>query len=142
MSADIVVVDGWVTPSGYTHGRIGTGRAVHVAGCVGWDEQCKFHSEDLVEQFARALSNVIAVVHAARGRTTDIASMTIYVTDIEEYRKRRRELGPIWRERMGTHYPAMALVGVTALVELPAKVEIQAIAHLAHDEDQEVGDIG
>ena len=124
-------------PKGYTAGRIGAGRTLHVAGCVGWDAQCAFHSNDLVEQFARALSNVIAIVHAAHGRTSDIASMTIYVTDMVEYRSRRRELGPVWRERMLTHYPAMALVAVQSLVEPEAVVEIQAIAHLGHDEDAE-----
>jgi enamine deaminase RidA (YjgF/YER057c/UK114 family) len=138
VSAEVVVVDGWSTPSGYTAGRIGTGRTLHVAGCVGWDAQCKFHSTDLVEQFGRALGNVVAVVHAARGRTSDIASMTIYVTDIGAYRARRRELGPVWRDHMLTHYPAMALVGVSALVEPEALVEIQAIAHLAHEDDNEL----
>ena len=137
MSAEIVSVDGWAMPKGYTAGRIGGGRTLHVAGCVGWDAACAFHSTDLVEQFGRALSNVIAIVHAAHGRTSDIASMTIYVTDMVEYRARRRELGAVWRERMLTHYPAMALVAVTALVEPEAVVEIQAIAHLAHDDDAE-----
>ncbi len=138
MSAELVAVDGWATPSGYTAGRIGTGRVLHVAGCVGWDAHCKFHSTDLVEQFGRALGNVCAVVHAARGRTSDIASMTIYVTDMAAYRARRRELGPVWREHMLAHYPAMALVAVTALVEPEALVEIQAVAHLTHDDDNEI----
>lgn len=141
MSAEVVIVDGWATPSGYTAGRIGAGRTLHVAGCVGWDAQCKFHSTDLVEQFGRALGNVVAVVHAARGRTTDIASMTIYVADMVEYRARRRELGPVWRAHMLTHFPAMALVAVTALVEPEAVVEIQAIAQLAHEDDEEKGSL-
>lgn len=135
MSAEGVIVDGWATPSGYSAGRIGHGRTLHVAGCVGWDAQFQFQSTDLAGQFAQALSNVIAVVHAARGRTTDIASMTIYVTDMDAYRACRRALGPIWRERMLTHYPAMALVAVTALVEPAALVEIQAVAHLGHEDD-------
>ena len=138
MSAEIVTVDGWLTPKGYSAGRIGHGPTLHVSGCVGWDARCQFHSTDLVEQFGRALSNVITIVHAARGRTTDIASMTIYVTDMAEYRARRGELGPVWRERMLTHFPAMALVAVTALVEPQAVVEIQAIAHLTHEDDDEV----
>ena len=138
MSTEGILVDGWAMPRGYTAGRIGLGRTLHVAGCVGWDAQCQFHSTELVPQFAQALSNVIAIVHAARGRTVDIASMTIYVTDMPAYRAARKELGAVWRERMQTHFPAMALVAVTALVEPQAVVEIQAIAHLAHDEDREL----
>ena len=82
MSTEQVIVDSWPTPSGYANGRIGIGNVLHVAGQVGWTPDGKFHSTDVVEQFARALDNVIAVVHAAKGRATDIAEMTIYVTDI------------------------------------------------------------
>lgn len=134
MSTEVIVVDGWSTPRGYTVGRIGNGRALHVAGCVGWDAQCQFHSTELVPQFRQALANVIAIVHAGLGKVHDIASMTIYVTDMAAYREARRELGPVWRDLMGTHFPAMALVAVTALVEPQAVVEIQAIAHLGSDE--------
>jgi len=134
MSTEQILVEDWPTPSGYANGRIGIGPVLHVAGQVGWGADGKFASKELVDQFARALDNVIAIVHAAKGKVTDIAAMTIYVTDIPHYRAIRRELGPVWRARMGHHFPAMALVGVTALVELDAVVEIQAIAHLGHDE--------
>lgn len=134
MSTEVVVVDGWSTPRGYTVGRIGSGRTLHVAGCVGWDGNQQFHHAELVPQFRQALANVVAIVHAALGKVHDIASMTIYVTDIQAYRDARRELGPVWRELMGTHFPAMALVAVSALVEPQAVVEIQAIAHLGGEE--------
>jgi len=134
MSTEQVIVDGWPTPSGYANGRIGNGRVLHVAGQIGWTPDGIFHSTDLIEQFGRALDNVLAIVHAAKGRATDIAEMTVYVTDIPAYRARRRELGPVWRARMQTHFPAMALVGVTSLVEPQAVVEIQAVAYLGHDE--------
>ena len=134
MSTEGVVVEGWATPKGYSNGRIGRGAVLHVAGQIGWDAQEKFVSKDLVGQFAQALTNVIAIVHAARGKVSDIAEMTVYVTDIEAYRAARKQLGPVWKERMQNHFPAMALVAVSSLVELEALVEIQAVAYLEHAE--------
>ena len=131
MSAAPVIVPGWPAPRGYTNGMIGEGRTLHVAGQIGWDAHGVFHTDDLIEQFAQALDNVLAVVRGAGGQPSDIASMTVFVTDLPAYRAGRRALGPIWKARLGTHYPAMALVGVAGLVELRAKVEIQAVAHLA-----------
>jgi enamine deaminase RidA (YjgF/YER057c/UK114 family) len=116
-------------PRGYADGRIGRGRVLHVAGQVGW-KAGRFEAKELVGQFAQALDNVLAVLAAARARVEDVAEMTVYVTDIAAYRAARKELGPVWRARFGTHFPAMALVAVTALVEPEAVVEIQAIAYL------------
>lgn len=123
-----VLVPGWPTPRGYANGMVGAGRTLCVAGQIGWDSQGVFRSDDLIAQFDQALANVVAVVTAAGGAATDIASMTVYVTDIAGYRARLKELGPVWRARMGKHFPAMALVAVVALVEVEAKVEIQATA--------------
>lgn len=117
-------------PKGYANGAVVTGRTLHVAGQIGWQPDETFATDDFIEQFATALDNVIAVVEAAGGAATDIASMTVYVTDIAAYRARYKELGPIWRERLGKHFPAMALLGVAALVHPRALVEIQAIAAL------------
>lgn len=133
MSTEPVVVDTWPAPKGYSNGRVGRGPVLHVAGQVGWMPDGRFVAKDLVGQFAQALSNVIDVVHAANGRITDIAEMTVYVTDIAAYRAARKQLGPVWRERMQTHFPAMALVAVSALVEPEALVEIQAVAYLEHE---------
>lgn len=130
MSLTPVLVPGWPAPRGYANGMIGAGRTLHVAGQIGWDASGVFHTDDLIEQFAQALDNVLAVVRGAGGEPTDIASMTVFVTDLPAYRAGRRALGPIWKARLGTHYPAMALVGVAGLVEPRAKVEIQAVAHL------------
>ncbi len=134
MSTEVIIVDKWPAPVGYANGRTGTGQVLHVAGQIGWNAQNKFESTDFVAQFTKALDNVLAVVHEARGKSTDIAAMTIYVTDIEEYRTRRRELGPAWKMRMAGHYPAMAVDAVTALVERAACVEISAVAYLGRDE--------
>lgn len=125
-----VVVEGWPAPRGYTNGMIGAGRVLHVAGQIGWQADGTFATDDLIEQFAVALDNVIAVVKTAGGSVESIASMTMFVTEMETYRTRMRELGPIWKTRLGRHFPAMALVAVTSLVEPRAKVEITAVAHL------------
>ncbi len=134
MSSEDVIVPTWPTPKGYSNGRIGRGRVLHVGGQIGWvaDEAgtLVFRAHDLVGQFAQTLDNVLAVVRAAGGTAEDIASMTVFVTDIPAYRAAQKPLGAAWRERMGRHFPAMALVGVTELVEPEAKVEIQSVAYL------------
>ncbi|HET7505301.1 MAG TPA: RidA family protein [Kofleriaceae bacterium] len=130
MTTEEIRVPGWPAPRGYANGRTGRGRAVHVAGQIGWDEHGAFGAVELVPQFAQALDNVLAVVRAAGGAPEDIASMTVYVTDIAAYRTAGKALGAAWRERLGKHFPAMALVAVSALVEPRAVVEIQAIAYV------------
>ena len=132
MSSELVTLPGPV-PRGYADGRIGRGPVLHVAGQVGWKDG-RFEAKDLPGQFAQALDNVLAVLAAAHAHVEDLAEMTIYVTDIAAYRAARKELGPVWRARMGSHFPAMALVAVSALVEPEAVVEIQAVAYLEHPE--------
>ena len=115
-------------PRGYSHGMRGSGEVLFGAGQVGWNREGRIVSPDFVSQFQRALENVIDVVWAAGGKPTDIARMVVYVTDKKEYAERTRELGEVWRARMGRHYPAMVLVEVAALLEDEAKVEIEATA--------------
>jgi enamine deaminase RidA (YjgF/YER057c/UK114 family) len=117
-------------PRGYANGVVCTGRTLHVGGQIGWEADQTFTTDDFVEQFAKTLDNVLAVVQAAGGRATDLVSMTVFVTDLDAYRSNLRAIGAVWRQRLGTHYPAMALVGVAGLVEPRAKVEIQAVASL------------
>ena len=125
-----VVVPEWPAPKGYANGVVGQGRVLFVAGQIGWDASGRFVGPSLVEQFGQALANVVAVVRAAGGGPEHVASMTVYVTDIDAYRGGLRELGAAWRAHMGKVFPAMALVAVTALVEREAVVEIQAHAIL------------
>ena len=129
MGLTIIEVPGWPPPRGYVNGMAATGRAIHVAGQIGWGTDGSFASDDLAEQFAVALDNVIAVVRAAGGEPHHIASMTVFVTDLDAYRRDHKAIGAAWRSRLGKHYPAMALVGVAGLVEPRAKVEILAIAY-------------
>jgi enamine deaminase RidA (YjgF/YER057c/UK114 family) len=116
-------------PRGFSNGVLAKGGALlFIAGQIAWDEQQKIVSADFVEQFDRALANVIAVVHEAGGTPEQLARLVIYVTDKSEYRRRTREVGERWRARMGRHFPAMALVEVKSLLEDEAKVEIEGIA--------------
>ena len=130
MTTREIVVEGWPSPKGYANGRVGIGEVLHIGGQIGWDVRGSFDHHGIVAQFANALDNVLAVVRAAGGTASDIAAMTVYVTDVVEYRQAREQIGPVWRDRMGRHYPAMALVAVVALVEPEAVVEIEAVAYL------------
>jgi enamine deaminase RidA (YjgF/YER057c/UK114 family) len=103
-------------------------RLLLVAGQVGWDGRQQIVAGGLVEQFAQALANVLAVVRAAGGAPADVARLTLYVLDREEYARHRRELGERYRSLMGRHYPAMALLEVRGLLEPGALVEIEATA--------------
>ena len=119
-------------PRGYSNGVLSEagGRLLFVAGQIGWNEQQRIVSSDLVDQFDRALANVIIVVTAAGGKPEQIARLIIYVTDKDDYRTRMKEIGERYRARMGQHFPAMVLVEVKSLLEDEAKVEIEAIAIL------------
>jgi enamine deaminase RidA (YjgF/YER057c/UK114 family) len=117
-------------PVGYAHGMKGAGEWLFVAGQVGWNREGRLVSDDFVAQFAQALDNVLDVIWTAGGRPECLARMLVFVTDTREYRARRRELGAVWRARLGRHYPAMALVQVAGLLEEGAKVEIEAVALL------------
>jgi enamine deaminase RidA (YjgF/YER057c/UK114 family) len=128
---EFIDVAGWPKPKGYANGVVTTGkRTLHVAGQVGWNARQVFDHFDFAGQFAQTLDNVLAVVRAAGGKPESVVKMTVYVTDLPAYRASTAALGPIWRERFGRHFPAMALVGVAGLVENGALVEIEATAAL------------
>jgi enamine deaminase RidA (YjgF/YER057c/UK114 family) len=122
--------EGWPRPSGYSNGVVAHGAVLAVAGQIGWNERGEFTTDDLAEQSAQALRNVLAVVHAAGGSASDVVRLTWYITDKHAYRAAASKLGRVYRELFGTHYPAMTLVQVAALLEDRAKVEIEATAVL------------
>ena len=129
-SVEFIQVPGWQKPKGYSNGALIAGkRTLYVAGQVGWDAREQMR-EGFVAQFAQALDNVLAVVRAAGGKAEDVVKMTIYVTVLAAYRGAQRELGAVWRERFGKHFPAMALLGIAGLVEEGALLEIESIAAL------------
>jgi enamine deaminase RidA (YjgF/YER057c/UK114 family) len=117
-------------PRGYSNGLLTEpgARMLFVAGQIGWDENQRLVGDDFVEQFERALRNLLAVVREAGGTPEGVARLVVYVTDKREYAARTREIGERWRALMGRHFPAMTLVEVSALLEDGAKVEIEGIA--------------
>ena len=119
---------GWKPPIGYANGIEASGRIVFVAGQVGWNEQQQFESEEIVPQFRQALSNILAVLAEAGGRREHICRITAYCCDKPAYLAARAELGRIWRELMGRHYPAMSMIFVSDLLDSPGKIELEATA--------------
>jgi len=117
-------------PSGYANGLLADANAklLFISGQVAWNEKQKIVSQDFVEQFDRALANVMAVVNAADGKPEHIARFVIYVTSKGEYLANLREVGERYRKHLGKHFPAMTLVEVSALLDDEAKVEIEGIA--------------
>lgn len=120
----------WPRPSGYANGVIAQGRFLAVSGQIGWDESGALVSADFLPQALQALRNVVEVVRAAGGDAEHLVRLTWYVVDVDEYRAALGDLGRGYREIVGSHYPAMALVCVAGLLEEGARVEIEATAVL------------
>jgi enamine deaminase RidA (YjgF/YER057c/UK114 family) len=119
--------EGWPTPRGYANGMLAEGRILVTGGVVGWDEKGQF-PEDFVAQARQTLANIRAILGAGGGEPHHLVRLTWYVVDIDEYLENLKELGRAYREILGTHYPAMALVQVVRLVERAARLEIEATA--------------
>jgi len=123
---------GWRQPKGYTNGIVAEGRTLFIAGQIGCDPRSATLKlpRGFTAQFERALSNVLDVLREAGGEPGNLARLTIYVVSKKEYRAALKQVGDAWRRRMGSHFPAMALVEVSSLLEDDAKVEIEATAVL------------
>jgi len=125
----VLLPEGWAPPIGYANGiAVEPGRLVFVAGQVGWNAAQRFESEALAPQFEQALVNVLAVLREAGAEAHHICRITAYCCDKPAYLAARRELGAIWRRRMGTHYPAMSMIFVADLLDSPGKIELEATA--------------
>jgi len=123
--------DGWKAPIGYANGiEVDAGRIVFVAGQVGWNAQQVFESEDIVPQFRQALLNIVAVLDKAGAKPHHICRMTAYCCDKPAYLAARKQLGGIWREVIGAHYPAMSMIFVSDLLDNPGKIELEVTAVL------------
>src|SRR5260221_1366485 len=127
---------GWPQPKGYANGMTGRGRLVFVAGQIGWTSEQIFATDDFVGQFEQALHNTVAVLEAAGAKPEHIARMTWRIIDKREYLARLPEIGRCWRQIIGRHFPAMALVQVVALVEDRAKIEIETTALVPDAEER------
>ncbi len=121
--------EGWPRPRGYANGMLARGTYIVTGGVVGWDETETF-PEGLVAQTRQALLNIKAILATGGAAPHHLVRLTWYVTDMDAYTGSLRELGAVYREVFGTHYPAMALVQVVRLVERKAVVEIEATAIL------------
>ena len=125
---NILQPPGWARPRGYSNGVSARGQLIFVAGQIGWDDQCRFQTDDLAGQVKQALENVVAVLAEAGARPEHIVRMTWYMTDKREYLLASRAIGEAYRSIIGSHYPVMTAIQVSALIEDRAKVEIEATA--------------
>ena len=119
---------GWPRPKGYSNGISAKGRMIFTAGIVGWDENESFSQYTLAGQFGQALRNTLAILAEDGAGPEHVVRMTCYVTDRTAYLRSLNEIGAMWKAIMGAHYPAMALVEVSGLVERAAEVEIETTA--------------
>jgi len=119
---------GWAKPRGFSNGIAAAGRLVFVAGQIGWTGENKWEAKDFAGQFRQTLKNTLAVLAEAGAKPEHIVRMTWYIVDKREYLDAMKEVGAAYRELIGRHYPAMAVVQVGALMEDEAKVEIETTA--------------
>lgn len=119
---------GWQRPKGFSNGIAATGKLVFIAGQIGWTGQGEWKERSFAGQFRQCLSNILEVLLQAGGRPQDIVRLTWYVLDKQEYLAALDEVGAAYRALMGRHYPTMAVVQVSGLVEDQARLEIEATA--------------
>jgi enamine deaminase RidA (YjgF/YER057c/UK114 family) len=130
MSLEFVNPPELATPRGFSHAVVGRGRVVFLAGQTALDADGAIVGADVVEQFERALGNVLKALAAAGGSPEYLSSMTIYIVDMDDYRAHSRAIGQVWRRLVGNSYPAMAGIGVSRLWDAEALVEVQGYAVL------------
>lgn len=131
MSVRLVNPEALAPAVGYAHAAVGSGTPVVLAGQIGCDGAGRVEAPgDLVKQFDKALANLVAALAAAGGKPGDLAGLRIYTTDVPAYRAHLKELGAAYRSHLGRHFPAMALVGVAALFDEDALVEIEGMAYV------------
>ena len=126
-AAQVLQPSGWPAPKGYANGMAADGRIVVTGGVIGWDIHGEL-AKGFVAQVRQTLENIAAILAEGDARPEHLVRLTWYVVDMEEYLSNLKELGKIYREIFGSHYPAMALVQVVRLVEKAARVEIEATA--------------
>jgi enamine deaminase RidA (YjgF/YER057c/UK114 family) len=119
---------GWARAKGFANGISASGRLVFIAGQIGWTGDCKWEAKDFAGQFRQAIKNILAVLAEANGKPEHIVRLTWYVLDKQEYLNSLKGVGEAYRELMGKHYPTMAVVQVSGLVEDEARLEIEATA--------------
>lgn len=124
----ILQPQGWIEPSGYANGMVAKGQMVFIGGQIGWNHENRFESDDFLVQVRQALQNIVSILAEADAKPHHLVNMTWYFTNKQDYKQNLRALGEIYREIIGLHYPCMAAMEVSALIEDRAKIEIQAVA--------------
>jgi enamine deaminase RidA (YjgF/YER057c/UK114 family) len=119
---------GWARAKGFSNGIAASGKLVFIAGQIGWTGECKWEARDFAGQFRQAIKNILEVLAQANGKPEHIVRLTWYVLDKQEYLNSLKGVGEAYRELMGRHYPTMAVVQVSGLVEDEARLEIEATA--------------
>jgi len=119
---------GWARAKGFSNGIAAKGNLVFIAGQIGWTGDCQWQARDFAGQFRQALKNILDVLKEANGKPEHIVRLTWYVLDKNEYLNSLKGVGEAYRELMGRHYPTMAVVQVSGLVENEARLEIEATA--------------
>ena len=130
MTHQVLHPAGWVPAKGYANGIAARGTQVFVGGQIGWNGQQQFETDDFIAQTRQTLQNVMAVLKEAGAGPEHMVRMTWYVIDRDEYNARLKELGGVYRDVIGRHFPAMTCIEVSALMEERAKVEIEVTAVL------------
>jgi enamine deaminase RidA (YjgF/YER057c/UK114 family) len=120
----------WARAKGFSNGIVASGKMVFIAGQVGWTGQGEWKEKSFAGQFRQTIRNILDVLAEAKGKPEHIVRLTWYVLDRDEYLASLKEVGAAYRELMGRHYPTMAVVQVSGLVEREAKLEIEATAVL------------
>ncbi|MEA3037123.1 MAG: hypothetical protein QOH04_2900 [Sphingomonadales bacterium] len=124
----VLLPPGWPRPKGYSNAVSARGRTIYTAGVIGWDAEDRIVASDLPGQLRQVLRNILAILAEDGAGPEHIVRMTWYVVGLDEYRAGLAEIGAVWKEVMGRVYPAMAVIGVSALVEPAARIEIETIA--------------
>jgi enamine deaminase RidA (YjgF/YER057c/UK114 family) len=129
VSHEIIQPSQWPAPRGYSNAVSARGKIIAIAGQVGWNPQTlQFESDDFVDQLRVALENVVTVLAAGGAAPEHVIRMTWFITDRDAYVQNAKQVGEIYRDVFGRNYPAMSVVVASGLIELKAKIEIEATA--------------
>ncbi len=131
MTHKTIQPEGWLPAKGYANGILSKDGTLHIGGQIGWDANKRFVSNEFIGQMRQALQNIADIVAAAGGKPSDVTRMTWFVTDKRVYLESQAEVGKVYREVFGKHFPAMSMLVVSELIEDDALVEIEATAHLS-----------
>jgi enamine deaminase RidA (YjgF/YER057c/UK114 family) len=135
MSIEVLQPAEWARPKGYANGVSARGRLVFISGQVGWNANCEFTTDVLAEQVGQALRNIVRVLLEGGAEARHLVRLTWFVRSRDAYHREIREIGAVYREVLGKHFPVMSVVEVSALMEQRALVEIEATAVVPDDED-------